>query len=52
LKGFHHQAARRMANMMAYRDPGGDNIYPPLEEALKEAGCTPWNTMSRSANCA
>jgi len=38
LKGFHHQAARRMANMMAYRGPGGGWIYPPLEEALKEAG--------------
>jgi len=27
-----------MASMMAYRGPGGSLIYPPLEEALKEAG--------------
>jgi len=38
LKGFHHWAARRMAKMMACRGPGGVWIYPPLEEALKEAG--------------
>jgi len=41
LKGFHHRAARRMANVMAYRGPGGGWIYPPLEEALKKTGlCT------------
>jgi len=38
LKGFHHRAARRMANMMAYKGPGDKWIYPPLEEALKKAG--------------
>jgi len=37
LKGFHHWAARRMANMMAYRGPGNKWIYPPLEEVLKKA---------------
>jgi len=41
LKGFCHRAARRMADMMAHRGPGGGWIYPPLEEALKKAGlCT------------
>jgi len=38
LKGFHHRAARRMADMMAHRGPGSGWIYPPLEEALKKAG--------------
>jgi len=38
LKGFHYRAARRMADMMAYRGPGGGWIYPSLEEALKKAG--------------
>jgi len=41
LKGFHHRAARRMADMMACRGPGGGWICPSLEEALKKAGlCT------------
>jgi Reverse transcriptase (RNA-dependent DNA polymerase) len=38
LRGFHHRAARRMANMMAYRTAGGKWVYPPIEEALKKAG--------------
>jgi len=38
LKGFHHRAARRMTNMMAYKGPGDKWVYPPLEEALKKAG--------------
>jgi len=38
LKGFHHRAARRMADMMACRGPSGGWIYPPLEEALKKVG--------------
>jgi len=38
LKGFQHMAARRMADMMACRGPGGGWVYPPLEEALKKAG--------------
>jgi len=38
LKGFHHRAAGRMADMMACRGPGGGWIPPSLEEALKKAG--------------
>jgi len=38
LKGFHHRAARKMADKMAYRGTGGGWIYPSLEEALKKAG--------------
>jgi len=38
LKGFHHRAVRRMADMMAHRGPGSGWIYPSLEEALKKAG--------------
>jgi len=49
LKGFHHRAARRMANimMMACRGPGGGWLYPPLEEALKETGL---HTMEHCVN--
>jgi len=38
LKGFHHWAARRMADMMACRGPGCGWIHPSLEEALEKAG--------------
>jgi len=38
LKGFHHQAVRRMADVMACRGPSGVWVYPSLEEALKKAG--------------
>jgi len=44
LKGFHHQAVRRMVDMMACRGPGGGWIPPSLEEALKKAGV---HTMER-----
>jgi len=48
LKGFHHRAVRRMADMMAYRGPGGGWIYPSLEEALKKAGvCTMEHHVSK-----
>jgi len=41
-----------MADMMAYRGPGGGWIYPSLEEALKKAGvCSaPWSTVSPKGN--
>jgi len=36
-----------MADLMAYRGPGGGWIYPPLEEALKKAGL---HTMEHYVN--
>jgi len=38
LTGFHHRAARRITGMVAYRAPGGEWVYPPIDEVLKEAG--------------
>jgi len=52
LKGFCHRVARRMADMMAYRGPGTGWIYPPLEEALKEAGlCAMEHCVNKHQQC-
>lgn len=38
LDSFHHRIARRITGKMARRSPDGEWVYPPLQEALQEAG--------------
>jgi hypothetical protein len=40
LEGFHHRVARRLSGKMA-RLEQGEWVYPPLEEALEDAGLFP-----------
>jgi len=56
LKGFHHRAVRRVADMMACRGPGGGWICPSLEEALKKDGACAMehcasNRQQRTLDC-
>jgi len=46
LKGFHCRAAGRVANMMAYKGPGG-GLFKRHSRRLV---CVSWNTVSTSAN--
>jgi len=52
LKGFHHRAAGRMADMMAHRGPwqavAGFALL--LRRRLRRLVCVPWSTMSPKGN--
>jgi len=52
LKGFHHRAAGRMADIMAHGGPCGGWICPPLEEALKKPGlCAVEHCVNKRQQC-
>ena len=44
LEGFHHRVARRISRMTPTRQPNGDWVYPPIEDALEAAGLYPVQT--------
>ena len=44
LEGFHHKVARRISGKMPTLLPSGEWHYPPLAEALEEAGLFPLRT--------
>jgi hypothetical protein len=44
LESFHHRVARRIARMTPTRQPDGSWHYPPLADALTEAGLLPIRT--------
>ena len=46
LEGFHHRIARRIAGKVAFRQ-GDEWVWPPLEEALDEAGLWPMREYIR-----
>ena len=41
LEGFHHQAARRIAGMIAQRTKGREWEYPPVDDFMEAAGLWP-----------
>ena len=46
LEGFHHRIARRIAGKVAFRQ-GDEWVWPPLQEALDEAGLWPMREYIR-----
>ena len=47
LEGFHHRVARRISGLVAQRVGDDEWYYPPIEDALEQAGLWPMREYIR-----